>query len=47
MKPADYLCGAGVVLIAASLWMVHPSLAGGWLGVIAIALGVLLHRRRP
>lgn len=42
---ADLLCLAGVALIGIALWMVHPALSLGGLGLFAVAAGVALQRR--
>lgn len=38
------LCLAGVGLVTGALWLVHPALPLGWLGVLSITFGVWLHR---
>jgi len=43
---ANLLCTTGLILIGAALWLVYPAAAVAFAGVVAVAAGVHLHRRR-
>ena len=47
MSLSDLLCLAGVGMIGAGLWVIHPAGALVFAGGLLTALGIKLHRDKP